>query len=253
MRAKSVLFVMLIAGGMFAFGGGVRADTMFVENFNDGTVGANLVNQGGNQVISGRVYTAAADYTQRNYLATNDSDYATSTKDWTLTVDVDNTNTVAKNYVRVGIGSGAPSGLWTNGTIPPNGWFNEPASALYLSIDMNTASASLITAEANGFPASTVTIQGGITGAGVARIKKVGGNLTFGWDQGSTGTFTETTVAISAYPMLSTSSRLFASVFEGNTTSSIDNFSVSVPEPAACLMSITGLFGLLAYAWRRRK
>ena len=54
MKANSLFVVMIVAAMLLALTGSVRADTMFTENFNDGTVGANLVNQGGNQVISGQ-------------------------------------------------------------------------------------------------------------------------------------------------------------------------------------------------------
>ena len=54
--------------------------------------------------------------------------------------------------------------------------------------------------------------------------------------------------------MLSTSSKLFFGVEEGSSTAWVDNFSVTgVPEPSTLGLLITGLLGLLAYAWRKRK
>ena len=231
----------------------LRADTMFAENFNSGTFGSHLTNQGGNQIVNGRVYTTAAQTSDRNVVATNDSDYATSSKDWTYTLDVENSNATDPCYVRVGIGSAAPAA----GTWGDNGmWFYEPTNSLYLSLDMHAATnrVTLLSAGGNGFPTTLATLQTVTATQGTARLKKIGNNLTFGWDQGSTGTFVESTVAISSYSFLSTSSKLFFGVYEGNTTSYADNFSVtSVPEPGTCTLLAMGIFGLLAYAWRKRK
>ena len=238
-----LLATMIVAVAVLALTGPVRAATMFVENFNNGTVGPNLVNQGGNQVVDGRVYTMAAATSDRNYVVTKDSDYAKSATDWTFTLDVDNSDSTAPNWVRVGIGSGLPAaGTWdTNGM-----WYYEPANAVYLSIDMHsTKDVNVIyAAEANGWPTPVTTLQTGLDEIGTARIKKVGENLIFGWDQGSTGTFTEYTAAISSFPNLNVSSKLFFSVFEGNTTSFVDNLAV-IPEPAALsLLALGAVFGL---------
>lgn len=257
MRAKSLSVVVIFAAVVLVLPGSAPADTMITASFNDGMFGPNLTNQGGNQVINGAVYTAAADYTQRNFVVTNDSDYATSTWNWTLTLNVDNSNTTSPNYVRVGIGTGAPSGLW-GGEWPPNGWFNEPSNALYLDMDMNTnienKPVDLYYGPANGFATELANLQQYVPQIGTAEIKKVGGNLIFGWDQGSTGTFVTTSVAIADYPMLTAAggSKLFFSVYEGNATSSVDNFSM-VPEPSTLGLLITGLTGLLAYGWRKRR
>lgn len=230
----------------------LRADVMFTENFNDGMFGTHLTNQGGNQIIDGKVYTSVTTTSERNVVATNDSDYATSSKDWTYTLYVDNSDTVSKHYVRFGIGSAAPAaGAWGDNGM----WFYEPTNSLYLSIDMNASpyTVALLSGGANGFPTTVATLQTGLATEGIARLKKVGGNLTFGWDQGSTGTFVESTVSISSYSFLATSSKLFFGVYEGAATSYADNFSVTaMPEPTTLSLLISGLLGLLAYAWRKR-
>lgn len=117
--------------------------------------------------------------------------------------------------VRLGIGSGLPSGGWTEGTWPPDGWFNEPENCIVINAE-STHVIKVVSAGANGFPQEIATLQTGLSEIGTARIRKVGGNLIFGWSQspdwGGDGTFTETTVAISSYPMLGDSSRLFFGV-----------------------------------------
>lgn len=218
----------------------------FTEDFS-GALGPGLQDSDSAFTIDGGVIrrTSSSDGEDRHYISTVHSGYSDIDFVAELTVNLAN-ETGGADVAFIGVGPGAPD----------PGYHNEPGDAIYFRIHplglFNPAVTGSVQVGVNdsataglesGFTMGTITTN---NGSHRVRITKSGNQVTFGFDENFSGTysadFSHTIADITtAAPWLDpTNTRIFFGSERGADGHSYDDFSV-IPEPSCTLLALLGL------------
>jgi len=273
MKIRNSMFITAISAALA--GTPVMAATSITSGFAGPGLDAGLTStySGGNTLtLSGTAaFTGGGAGDDRSYVGTVGSDYATSTSNWTATIEVQNSGFTGAQLF-FGLGTGTTVNPYTNdpyGT--PQGSTNaQPAALIMLYDQSNARSLTTIRKQSNqGYWSGEVGINdatfdtivgtsGGVAAAAFYRYtmsyNSLAQTLTFDVDQISAfgGTVTSSGGANAAVMSLagmgydSTNGKI---IFGGNNNT-FDNLNVNVvPEPSAALLGGLGMLCLL----RRRR
>lgn len=187
----------------------------------------------------------------RDYVNSVGADYGVSDKDWTATVQVNMGGGVDYASCFFGLGPGTSGGYGYP-------YYSEPKTSpvVYLRLwaaESETSNGVTVIAGGAETKYHPVTVDANTTYlyqlAYTASTNQLA--VKFGTQLDGSDLQTLQTVALSGYGYTSTNSSIF---FGGNNAGTFDNLVVTVvPEPASTVLLGVGLFGLLAYAWRKRK
>jgi len=271
MKIRTTIFLTAISAALA--GNPVMAATLFSTGFDGPALDTNLTSTftaaGTTLTVAGTAaFTGGATGDHRSYVATVGTNYATSTNNWTATIEVQ-TAGLAGAQLYFGLGTGTTHGTGPDAYCTPQGaTANEAAAFIYMYAPGEARSLTTIRKQSNqgywsgevGISDATFDTIVGTTG-GVASnafyrytmaFDATANTLTFDVDQISAfgGTVTSSGGANAAVMSLtgmgfdSTNSKI---MFGGNSNT-FDNLSV-IPEPSTALL---GGLGLLALLRRRR-
>ncbi len=272
MKLRTSTFITAILAALA--GTHVMAATSISSGFTGPALDAGLTSTyttaGTTLTLSGTAAFSGGGQNDRSYVGTVGTDYATSTSDWTATIEVQTAGLFgAQLFFGLGTGTSPGTGDPVYGT-PQGATANQAAAMIYMYAPGETRSLSTIRKQSNlGYWSGEVNISdatfdtivgttGGVAADAFYRYTMaydfIAQTLTFDVDQISAfgGTVTSSGGANAAVMSLtdmgydSTNGKI---IFGGNNNT-FDNLNVTViPEPSAALLGVLGMLCLL----RRRR
>ena len=249
-------FACLFGGLVLVLAGTVRAESVsFSTDFSGTTLNSNLTAAGPagtQQALDGNGHLLL--FTSPDNVARNSDTWGASIDSARVTYGVDSTDTrdftmetAVSSWIQSGESDRSQAGiLLVFGTGTEMFGLNS-ASTIAAQGDIGGQSQFLSSS------VSSSAINGDGINVGL-KITREGTTYTFSYRLGSSGTWTDVGTRTSSAELNSVG--LFTKTYAGTNISNATFDSMSftvVPEPSAVSMVVTGIIGLLAYAWRKRK
>ena len=256
-RSLATIAIALSATVLLTLGSSIHAAAIFSEDFDDGTLDANLEQNSAGSWTSGGDATTAS----RNYIRTVDTDYNTVdfVTEITVTINADGLgNNDGNGGAFFGLGDGdhqndfydAPTNAVVFELFPDSFGHGDFHGIIYDGDETEPAS--------GGEEFWDIDESQPHNGTHRLRLSKSADVLTFEIDEFYNGTFSvddSTTISLNATgtngleQLDSSNSRIFFGT--GHTTTSFDDFQI-IPEPASLALLALGVAGLLGRRPRRR-